>query len=284
MDKDILKATLLSSSYRQVNKKLVKEIWLLETIVLQDLIDKHFYFRDRDMLVVIDWQEFFFNTGENIEKDTNISIYNQRKAFKKLSELGIMSIRKIWVPARNHFSLDFTTVFKILKTSDIKIWKLESKNLKTINNNKYNKNKNNIIINNTKSEDFDLQILEDVIDLWDWEPCTLKVPAKEIKAGRNDINLLLELLKEQANLLGVAYNSDKERAFAKHLLDAKEFWKLAENLNLWRAELALKVMVASQKIWFRKWVCSWPKAIYQNYAEVFNKTKQLNEKSNIWYL
>lgn len=284
--KKILRATLWGNSFWQINKKLAKEIWLLETILLQDLIDKYFYFEEREMLKILDWLEYFFNTQENIENDTTISAYQQRKAFDKLKKIGILSIKKIWIPARNHFSIDFTIVIKILTTCSKETWQQQTKKLTYINNNKYNKNKDNNNI--TKSNDFDLKILEQKIDLGNVENYNIKIPEngiQQIKAWRVDINELIEFLKEQAWILWVAYQSEKDRMFAKHILDAKEFGNFAEKIWLSRAEFALRIMIASEKIWFWKWVCAWPKMIYQNCAEVFNKTKQMSEKkSNIGYL
>lgn len=79
--------------------------------------------------------------------------------------------------------------------------------------------------------------------------------------------------------LGVAYDKQKDRQFAKHILSAKEYWEFAEQIWQDRVTFALNILKASVAINFRKWACSWPMRIYQNYSEVYNKTKEMHEKN-----
>jgi hypothetical protein len=67
--------------------------------------------------------------------------------------------------------------------------------------------------------------------------------------------------------------------FAKHICTAKDYWEFCVNIWQDRITFALNVLKASIKINYWKWVCSWPKKIYQNYADVYNKTKLLNNNS-----
>lgn len=102
----------------------------------------------------------------------------------------------------------------------------------------------------------------------------------------SNINNLITELKELANELWIAYDSKDERNFSKHILTAKAFGEFAGKLNMTPTEFAKNVMVASVKIWYWKWACSWPKAIYQNYSEVYNLTVSKSRKaavtSNDW--
>lgn len=93
-----------------------------------------------------------------------------------------------------------------------------------------------------------------------------------------DINNLIKEIKEICNNLWVAYNKEKEREFAKHILTAKEFWNFCENIWQDRIMFAKNIVIASEKIKFWKGICSWPKSIYQNYSEVFNLTKSIKTK------
>jgi hypothetical protein len=45
-----------------------------------------------------------------------------------------------------------------------------------------------------------------------------------------------------------------------------------------RVEFAKNILRASVVINYRKWPCSWPMSIYQNYSEVYNKTLQEQAK------
>ena len=98
----------------------------------------------------------------------------------------------------------------------------------------------------------------------------------------NEINNLITELKETANFIWVAYDKKDERNFARHILTAKDYGELAEKAQQTRVEFAKNIMRASVGIKYWKGVCSWPKAIYQNYVEVFNKTVEMHAKQNEW--
>lgn len=97
-----------------------------------------------------------------------------------------------------------------------------------------------------------------------------------------EINNLIKELKETANFIWIAYDKKDERNFARHILTAKDYGELAEKAQQTRVEFAKNVMIASLKVNYWKWVCSWPKAIYQNYTEVFNKAAELHKKTQEW--
>lgn len=96
------------------------------------------------------------------------------------------------------------------------------------------------------------------------------------------INYIIQELKKTANEIWIAYEKKDERNFCKHILTAKDYWELATKVWQDRLEFAKSIMVASVKCNYRKGACSWPKAIYQNYVEVFNKASELHRKSQEW--
>lgn len=100
-----------------------------------------------------------------------------------------------------------------------------------------------------------------------------------IESISNSINILLSKLKEQCDILNIAYDKSKEREFAKHILTAKEYWEFADKIWQTREEFALNIMKASVSINYWK-VCSWPMAIYQNYSWVYNETRKKNNKAS----
>lgn len=93
-----------------------------------------------------------------------------------------------------------------------------------------------------------------------------------------EINELIKTLKKEAEKIWIAYDPTDERMFAKHILTAKEFWKLADRYGISRAQFAVWIMNASVQINYRKGACSWPKKIYQNTAEVFNEAIRQKQK------
>lgn len=89
------------------------------------------------------------------------------------------------------------------------------------------------------------------------------------------VSTMIESLKAEAGTHGVVYNPRDEVEFA-HLLTSDDwFSRLAE--NNWKTinEMAQEILRMSVHIKFRKWVCSWPKLIYENYAEIYNKWKDM---------
>lgn len=85
-----------------------------------------------------------------------------------------------------------------------------------------------------------------------------------------EINNLISELKEECNHLGVAYEKKDERNFAKHILTAKDYWDFAEKIWQDRVQFAKNILIASCQLKY-KWICAWPKAIYQHYAEIYNE-------------
>lgn len=158
-------------------------------------------------------------------------------------------------------------------------------NLKYIN---INNNINNNILNNNSSEaenSNETPLLN--IDIQEEKEKSSAKKEKE-SYGREDINYLIEQIKLECNNLWVMYDKTKEREFSKHILTAKEFWENAEKCWMNRINFALNILLASIKIKYWKWVCSWPMKIYQNYSDVYNRTllesKKKQEKSKVAFI
>ena len=94
-----------------------------------------------------------------------------------------------------------------------------------------------------------------------------------------EISNLIEQIKQQCDMIGIEYDKQKDRYFAKFILTAKEFWEFAEKIWQTREEFALNILKASYQIKFRKGICAWPMRIYQNYAEVYNETLKQHSKN-----
>ncbi len=92
-----------------------------------------------------------------------------------------------------------------------------------------------------------------------------------------EINFLIEQLKQTADLLWIAYVKKDERNFAKHILSSKEYWSFCEKIWQDRLEFAKNIMIASSKIGYWKWPRAGPREIYQDYADVYNSCKKIQE-------
>ena len=106
-----MKNLLSSSAFLIVNKKLAKTIGLKETILLADLISKEEYFLN-NKLIENGW---FFNTEANIENDTTLNSYHQRKCLKTLKKYNIIEIKRKVIPAKLFFKINSEQVLQILK-------------------------------------------------------------------------------------------------------------------------------------------------------------------------
>lgn len=91
------------------------------------------------------------------------------------------------------------------------------------------------------------------------------------------INFLIKELQETASQYKIAYNTTKEREFWKHIVNAKQYGAFCDSIWQNRVEFAKNVMTASIDGYW-KWICAWPMAIYQNYADVYNKHIQQQTK------
>jgi len=112
--KSFNRSILKSSNYLVVYKPLAQKIGLLETILLQYLIDQEEYFEKRGELT--DKGEFY-NTQEKIEKETTLNAYYQRKVLKRLKEFKLVEYQKKGLPAKYYFKVNHKCL-KVLITDD----------------------------------------------------------------------------------------------------------------------------------------------------------------------
>ena len=140
----------------------------------------------------------------------------------------------------------------------------------------YNNIDNNIEYNISK----DILLSEEVKDEWEILDNIANTEVKEVKQyWKPEINELIWAIKEECDRLWVAYVKKKERNFSQLILTSKDYWELCEKLWMSRTEFAVNILKASVAIWYFKWACSWPMRIYENYAEVYNLTKQKSDKN-----
>ena len=156
-----MKHLLSSTAFIVLNKELARSVGLKEAVLLADLISKEEYFISQGMT-----DGWFFNTESNIEKDTTLTAYQQRRCLKALKDKGLIEVKRKGIPAKQYFKINEQQVIKFLNN-------LSDTNLTSIN-----KNKEIIITNNTISKrrqtfvldvmsfDYDKSILEGFIDYW----------------------------------------------------------------------------------------------------------------------
>ena len=104
-----MKHLLSSTAFLVLNKELARQIGLKEAVLLADLISKEEYFIANGMT-----DGWFFNTEANIEKDTTLTPYQQRKCIKSLKKNGIIETKRKGVPAKQYFKVNEELVVKFL--------------------------------------------------------------------------------------------------------------------------------------------------------------------------
>ena len=103
---------LSQNAWWTINKAITKEVGIDASILLSDLISKFEYFRDRNML---DKDGYFFNTRENIMKDTTLTLHRQNKALEILKEKMFLSYHNKGVPPKTRFKLNLNYISEIVK-------------------------------------------------------------------------------------------------------------------------------------------------------------------------
>ena len=104
-----MKHLLSSTAFLVLNKSLARKIGLKEAVLLADLISKEEYFIANGMT-----DGWFFNTEANIEEDTTLNSYHQRKCLKTLKEKGLIEVKRKGIPAKQYFKINEEQVVKFL--------------------------------------------------------------------------------------------------------------------------------------------------------------------------
>ena len=120
-----MKHLLSSTAFIVLNKELARQIGLKAAILLADLISKEQYFIDNGGIT----DGWFFNTEANIQADTTLNPYHQRKCIKTLKKHNLIEVKRKGIPAKQYFKINEEQVLQILNN-------LSVKNLTTINKNK----------------------------------------------------------------------------------------------------------------------------------------------------
>jgi hypothetical protein len=143
---------LLKSGSIIVNKNLARNIGLDAAIFYSELCSKYKYFCQRKEL---DKDGYFFNTVENMLKDTSLSDYRQREAIKILKELGLIYYQRRYIPgrgisARRYFkvNMDYERIARLTKNLSNQNLKNCTSNFKDTNLKKLDSNNTNIINTN----------------------------------------------------------------------------------------------------------------------------------------
>ena len=210
-----MKHLLSSSAFIIFNKELARQVGLKEAILLADLISKEEYFIANGMT-----DGWFFNTEANIEKDTTLTPYQQRKCLKTLKTRLVLETKRKGIPAKQYFKINEQQVIKLLNN-------LSATNLTSINKNKEIKITNNIsnrrndFVSEVLTFKYDESILNGFIDYWT-EP------------NKSNTKMKFELNKTWKTELRLKTWAANQKKWDKPKSNSKGMSKLDAQINEWQ--------------------------------------------------
>ena len=218
-----MKHLLSSTAFIVLNKELARQVGLKEAVLLADLISKEEYFIANGMT-----DGWFFNTAKNIEKDTSLTSHQQRKAIKKLKDLGIIETKVVGIPAKQHFKIIENKLLSYFNTSCEESVKQVVKKTQTINKNKEIRITNNTISNRRNdfvfevlTFNYDESILNGFIDYWT-EP------------NKSNTKMKFELNKTWQTELRLKTWAANQKKWDKPNTNSKSMSKLDAQINEWQ--------------------------------------------------
>jgi hypothetical protein len=161
---------------------------------------------------------WFFNTEANIEADTTLTPFMQRKCLKSLRKYGIIETKRIGIPAKQHFKINEQVVIKFLNN-------LSSIKSTTINKNKEIKTNNNTIHIRAlyfadevhKNKEYSKDMLSDFVSYW-------------TEMNKSETKLRYELQKTWNTNLRLKNWAKNQKNWAK----PKGMSKLDAQINSWQ--------------------------------------------------
>ena len=210
-----MKHLLSSTAFIILNKELARQVGLKEAILLADLISKEEYFISKGMT-----DGWFFNTEANIEADTTLNPYHQRKCIKTLKTHQIIETKRMGIPAKQYFKINELQVMQILNN-------LLVKDSTTINKNKEIRIINNIsirelkFINEVSLLDYDVTLKKEFCDYWT-EP------------NKSNTKMKFELNKTWKTELRLKTWATNQKKWDKPKTKSKGMSKLDAQINEWQ--------------------------------------------------
>ncbi len=140
-----IKELLGQGAFWTINKALAKKIGVKEALLLSDLIDKYYYFKSRNELIIHENNEYFYATSTQIKNNTTFTYKTQKKCIFKLKTMGYIKTHLTGMPAKQHFTLCESQFFPKGRTSiaqkdELVLPKRTSIIHENINNNNRNNN------------------------------------------------------------------------------------------------------------------------------------------------
>ena len=109
---------LSKGSFLQFNKALAKTFGIYGALMIAELLWRQKKFESEGKTITVKGEEgYFYCTQSRIENEILLSPYQQREALRLLQKKGLISIKKIGQPAKNHYRIDYFLLLKNFSTS-----------------------------------------------------------------------------------------------------------------------------------------------------------------------
>tara|TARA_R100000935_G_C2745308_1_gene127555 strand:- start:7 stop:657 length:651 start_codon:yes stop_codon:yes gene_type:complete len=210
-----MKHLLSSTAFIVLNKELARQVGLKEAVLLADLISKEEYFISKGMT-----DGWFFNTEANIEADTTLNPYHQRKCLKTLKKYEIIQTKRMGIPAKQYFKINEEQVLQILNNLLVKDCTTINKNKEIIINNNISNRRNDFVFE-VLTFDYKESILNGFIDYWT-EP------------NKSNTKMKFELNKTWQTELRLKTWVANQKKWDKPKSNSKTMSKLDAQINEWQ--------------------------------------------------
>ena len=210
-----MKHLLRSTAFIVLNKELARQVGLKEAVLLADLISKEEYFISKGMT-----DGWFFNTEANIEADTTLNPYHQRKCLKTLKKYEIIQTKRMGIPAKQYFKINEEQVLQILNNLLVKDCTTINKNKEIIINNNISNRRNDFVFE-VLTFDYKESILNGFIDYWT-EP------------NKSNTKMKFELNKTWQTELRLKTWVANQKKWDKPKSNSKTMSKLDAQINEWQ--------------------------------------------------
>ena len=195
-----------NKSFITVNRIIAKSFGLDAAVLLGELASTQVYWEDQGGL---DEDGMFYETCEQITKNTTLSKHQQAKAAKALEDAGVLRTKKKGLPPMKYYVIDADKLWGVLNQRQLKNLtndgeKIEPTSVKKFNTNNKRENnkrevikdKRDIVFNSTLSE----PVREKLIDFLEYR----KEIKKPYKSERSIKSLVTQVEKQEQRIGSIA--------------------------------------------------------------------------------
>jgi len=183
-----------SHGFLMINKSLIQRLGLTNAAILSNYVDKYRYWSNR----IEDFNGWFFLTYEQQRQELNTSDYSLRLARKEFIDLGLLSTKRMGIPAKDYYQLNIENLINFIYSTPIQVSvdsggqsPLDSEGL--YNNTKPNNTKPLV----SKDTYVPAEHIHDIISFWGSLPNTINHKDPKTKVYKQAYDIIERLLMGQ---------------------------------------------------------------------------------------